>query len=91
MFDLHKLLCEIGFLGIQRNINQDMAIIFHALRMERPENACGFIGAALLSAKKGDFDQAISALEPALESCSEAVEEARQLCDALRQIEVQLV
>jgi hypothetical protein len=82
--DVLKLLCEVGFSGIRRNLSGDMDAIFQALRVVRPENTCGFIGQALLLARGGQVDQAIGVLEPALQSCSQAVNEAGQVQSMLK-------
>ena len=71
-----KTLCEIGFSAARRGLNHNASVVFEALNSQRPENACGAIGLALIAAQKGDFPRALSLLDPERNNWTKAVEEA---------------
>ena len=63
-FDVEDLraLADIGFIAMSRGLNVEAAKIFEAVRLLRPEQDAGFIGAALVDLRLGKAESAIALL-----------------------------
>ena len=81
-----KLLTEIGFSGMLRRADVDVAPIFEALRWCCPDNAAGAIGLSLLALMRGDPSTAIGLLESEGISKKQSRDEAKAMLVLARKL-----
>jgi hypothetical protein len=63
-----RLLAEIGFLGLSRNLPQHSEVVFAALARLRPGEEAGHIGLAMSRLAAGDAQGAVNVLAQARQS-----------------------
>ena len=82
-----KLLIELGYSNVLRNLDADPAPIFQAIDTWMPEYAAGRIGIALQTMVAGHFDEADDILAELIRTKPHGKSEARAmqaLCKALK-------
>lgn len=82
-----KLLIELGYSSVLRNLDVDASQIFEAVDTWMPDYAAGKIGTALQTMVSGDFEDADELLKSVIEKKRHGKSEARAilaLCKALK-------
>lgn len=82
-----KLLTEVGYSGVLRNVDTDLSCIFEALDVWMPDQAAGPIGVSLQRMVSGDFTSAEKILLDVAGSDRKGREEAGAILEMCRTLQ----